>query len=55
MPALQDAYKGGDYWGGIGRDPDIDRYFDSGQARAARRRAPCVSPAAGIIAAFWSC
>ena len=22
--------KGGDYWGGVGRDPAIDRYFDSG-------------------------
>jgi hypothetical protein len=31
MPALQDAYKGGEYWGGIGREPAIDRYFDSGR------------------------
>jgi hypothetical protein len=31
MPAIQDAYKGGVYWGGIGRDPAIDRYFDSGR------------------------
>ena len=31
MPALQDAYKGGEYWGGVGRDPAIDRYFDSGR------------------------
>lgn len=30
MPALQDAYKAGNYWGGIGRTPAIDRYFDSG-------------------------
>jgi hypothetical protein len=30
MPALQDAYKAGDYWGGIGRTPVLDRYFDSG-------------------------
>jgi len=28
--AFQDAYKGGNYWGGIGRTPAIDRYFDSG-------------------------
>ncbi len=28
---LQDGYKGGNYWGGIGRDPAIDRYFDSGR------------------------
>ena len=27
---LQDAYRGGQYWGGSGRDPSIDRYFDSG-------------------------
>src|SRR5487761_2176589 len=31
MPALQDAYKGGQYWGGVGRDPAIDRYFASGR------------------------
>jgi hypothetical protein len=31
MPALQGAYKGGEYWGGVGRDPVIDRYFDSGR------------------------
>jgi hypothetical protein len=31
MPMLQNAYKGGEYWGGIGRDPAIDRYFDSGR------------------------
>jgi hypothetical protein len=32
MPLFQDAYKGGNYWGGVGRDPAIDRYFNSGQA-----------------------
>ncbi len=31
MPALQDAYKGGNYWGGVGREPAIDRYFDNGR------------------------
>ena len=31
MPALQDAYKGGNYWGGMGRDPAIDRYFENGR------------------------
>ena len=31
MPALQNAFKGGEYWGGIGRDPVLDRYFDSGR------------------------
>jgi hypothetical protein len=31
MPMLQNAYKNGEYWGGIGRDPAIDRYFDSGR------------------------
>lgn len=34
MPALQDAYKGGQYWGGVGRDPAIDRYFDAGRQGA---------------------
>jgi hypothetical protein len=31
MPALQEFYKNGEYWGGVGRDPAIDRYFDSGR------------------------
>ena len=31
MPMLQNAYKGGEYWGGVGRDPAIDRYFDNGR------------------------
>jgi hypothetical protein len=31
MPAFQDAYRGGVYWGGMGRSPALDRYFDSGQ------------------------
>ncbi|HUZ06871.1 MAG TPA: hypothetical protein VMV89_05220 [Candidatus Paceibacterota bacterium] len=31
MPLFQDAYKGGNNWGGVGRDPAIDRFFDSGQ------------------------
>jgi hypothetical protein len=30
MPSLQNAYQGGVYWGGMGRTPEIDRYFDSG-------------------------
>src|ERR1035437_6531726 len=30
MPQFQDAYRGGVYWGGMGRDPAIDRFFDSG-------------------------
>ena len=30
MDFSQDAYKGGNYWGGIGRSPEIDRFFDSG-------------------------
>ena len=29
-PSLQDAYRGGAYWGGLGRDPVNDRFFDSG-------------------------
>jgi hypothetical protein len=27
---LQDEYRNGLYWGGAGRDPRLDRYFDSG-------------------------
>ena len=30
LPALQNAYRGGEYWGGMGRDPELDRFFDSG-------------------------
>ena len=30
LPALQDSYRGGVYWGGIGRDPVIDRFLDKG-------------------------
>ncbi len=30
MPAFQDAYRNGAYWGGIGRDPANDRFFDGG-------------------------
>ncbi|HEX3856351.1 MAG TPA: YfhO family protein [Verrucomicrobiae bacterium] len=30
MPALQDTYRGGVYWGGMGRDPELDRFFDRG-------------------------
>ena len=28
MEFFQDAYRGGQYWGGTGRDPNIDRFFD---------------------------
>ncbi len=28
--SLAEAYRGGVYWGGMGRDPRNDRYFDSG-------------------------
>src|SRR5665213_1927109 len=31
LPALQSAYQGGVYWGGVGRTPAIDRFFDSGE------------------------
>jgi hypothetical protein len=30
MPFLQDAYQNGNYWGGVGRAPELDRYFDGG-------------------------
>lgn len=30
MPALQPAYQGGVYWGGIGRSPALDRWLDGG-------------------------
>ncbi len=29
-PALQDAYRNGVYWGGVGRDPSLDRFMDAG-------------------------
>jgi hypothetical protein len=30
LPSLQNEYQGGVYWGGVGRSPEIDRFFDSG-------------------------
>jgi hypothetical protein len=30
MPSLVNAYDNGLYWGGVGRAPELDRYFDSG-------------------------
>ena len=30
MPQVEGAYNGGNYWGGIGRDPSLDRFLDSG-------------------------
>ncbi len=30
MPAFKKFYEGGNYWGGLGRDPSLDRYFDNG-------------------------
>jgi len=47
IPQFQDAYRGGAYWGGLGRSPELDRYIDAGS------RASCVSPAAFSTAAFW--
>jgi hypothetical protein len=31
MGVLQNSYVGGEYWGGMGRTPEIDRFFDSGK------------------------
>ncbi len=31
MPAVAKFYDGGNYWGGVGRDPVLDRYFDAGE------------------------
>lgn len=31
MDFLQSSYQGGQYWGGMGRTPEIDRWFDSGK------------------------
>jgi hypothetical protein len=30
IPQFQDAYQGGAYWGGEGRDPALDRFLDAG-------------------------
>lgn len=35
MPSLQASYSGGAYWGGVGRDPALDRFLDSGGKGAA--------------------
>ena len=34
MPQAKRFYEGGNYWGGIGRDPGLDRYFDGGSQGA---------------------
>ncbi|HEV2452977.1 MAG TPA: hypothetical protein VGY98_01865, partial [Verrucomicrobiae bacterium] len=34
MDFLQAHYVGGEYWGGMGRTPEIDRFFDSGKSGA---------------------
>jgi hypothetical protein len=34
MPMFQGAYENGLYWGGVGRAPELDRYFDSGSVGA---------------------
>ncbi len=34
MPAVAKFYDGGNYWGGVGRDPVLDRYYDSGEQGA---------------------
>jgi len=31
IPALQEPYRGGAYWGGVGRDPALDRFIDNGR------------------------
>ena len=31
MPQVAKYYDGGVYWGGVGRDPVLDRYFDGGE------------------------
>ena len=31
MPPVAKFYDGGNYWGGVGRDPVLDRYFDGGE------------------------
>jgi hypothetical protein len=30
MNVVKDSYTNGEYWGGMGRSPEIDRFFDSG-------------------------
>jgi hypothetical protein len=56
MPMLQDAYKAGNYWGGIGRTPMLDRYFDSGSQGQHRqvRVLLCVFRVPADMSGFWS-
>jgi hypothetical protein len=42
QPSLQDAYLNGVYWGGMGRTPALDRYFDGG-SQGERPSGPGVS------------
>lgn len=34
MPQVAEFYENGEYWGGMGRDPALDRWFDSGSQGA---------------------
>ena len=34
MPQFTNSYNSGVYWGGVGRSPELDRYFDSGSKGA---------------------
>ena len=60
MDFLQDTYKGGNYWGGVGRDPAWDRYFASGE-QSSPPQVHCVFAAHGnyagvlvILVAVWA-
>ena len=45
MSFLQSSYQGGQYWGGMGRTPAIDRFFDSGANRPQASSNPIINAA----------
>ena len=55
MEFLQDSYKGGNYWGAVGRSLAWDRFFAGGKQgpRPTRTLITCVFPVAALTPAFW--
>jgi hypothetical protein len=48
MTAFESAYEGGSYWGGVGRDPGVDRAYDEWESHG--KQGP---PPSGIPASAW--
>jgi hypothetical protein len=54
MGVFQDAYRGGAYWGAIGRDPVLDEFLQTARKARCRLMVSFVKPAVAVMRAFWS-